>query len=59
MKNLWIALLFAFIPAFVQAQDRAGRNEEIESYKIAYLTQKLDLSPGKSFGQFIRTGKKN
>jgi hypothetical protein len=48
MKNLWIALLFAFIPAFVQAQDRAGRNEEIESYKIAYLTQKLDLSPGEA-----------
>jgi len=44
MKNLWIAFLLIFIPALLQAQDRDGRNDEIESYKIAYLTQKLELS---------------
>jgi hypothetical protein len=44
MKNFWIAVLLLFIPALLKAQDRAGRSEEIESYKIAYLTQKLDLS---------------
>jgi hypothetical protein len=44
MKNLWIAFLLIFIPAVLHAQDRAGRSEEIESYKIAYLTQKLELS---------------
>ena len=45
MKNLWIAVLLVFIPAILKAQERSGRSEEIESYKIAYLTQKLDLSP--------------
>ena len=44
MKNIWIAILLVFIPALLKAQDRRGRSEEIESYKIAYLTQKLDLS---------------
>lgn len=48
MKNLWIAVLLVFIPAILKAQDRGGRNEEIESYKIAYLTQKLDLSPNEA-----------
>jgi hypothetical protein len=44
MKNIWIAILLVFIPAMLKAQDRGSRSEEIESYKIAYLTQKLDLS---------------
>lgn len=48
MKNLWIAVLLVFIPAILKAQDRGGRSEEIESYKIAYLTQKLDLSPNEA-----------
>lgn len=48
MKNLWIAVLLIFIPAILKAQDRGGRSEEIESYKIAYLTQKLDLSPSEA-----------
>jgi hypothetical protein len=48
MKNLWIAVLLVFIPAILKAQDRSGRSEEIESYKIAYLTQKLDLSPSEA-----------
>jgi len=48
MKNIWIAMLLLFIPALLNAQDRGNRNEEIESYKIAYLTQKLDLSSGEA-----------
>lgn len=48
MKNIWIAMLLLFIPALLYAQDRGNRNEEIESYKIAYLTQKLDLSSGEA-----------
>lgn len=44
MKNIWIAVLLLFIPVMLKAQDRGGRSEEIESFKIAYLTQKLDLS---------------
>ncbi len=27
------------------AQRKSGRGEEIEAYKIGFLTQKLDLSP--------------
>ena len=48
MKNIWTAMLLLFIPALLYAQDRGNRNEEIESYKIAYLTQKLDLSSGEA-----------
>lgn len=48
MKNIWIAIVLIFIPALLNAQDRGNRNEEIESYKIAYLTQKLDLSSGEA-----------
>lgn len=46
MKNLTIiALLFIFpFLAMGQRPDNKKR-EEIESYKIAYLTQKLELSP--------------
>lgn len=44
MKNIVIiALLFMF--PFVAAAQRTGqRSNEIESYRISYLTQKLDLS---------------
>ncbi len=44
MKNLWIAILLFLSPAILKAQDGGNRSEEIESYKIAYLTQKLELS---------------
>lgn len=46
MKNLTIiALLFIFpFLAMAQRPDNKKR-EEIDSYKIAYLTQKLELSP--------------
>lgn len=43
MKKLIIAILF-LLPAMAIAQKPADRRNEIESYKIAYLTQKLDLS---------------
>lgn len=45
MKNIWIASLLLLFPFFVKAQDNGGRNQEIESYKVAFLTQKMDLSP--------------
>lgn len=43
MKHLLIALFFLF-PVLTMAQRPGERSNEIESYKIAYLTQKLDLS---------------
>lgn len=43
MKNLIIAVLF-MLPTFAMAQRGNERSAEIESYRIAYLTQKLDLS---------------
>ncbi|TKC61356.1 hypothetical protein FBD94_12525 [Pedobacter hiemivivus] len=43
MKQLLIAFLF-ILPIMVSAQGYGDRKNEIESYKIAYLTQKLDLS---------------
>ena len=48
MKNLWIAILLLLSPAVLKAQDGGKRSEEIESYKIAYLTQKLELSPSEA-----------
>ena len=44
MKPILVASLLFFIPMLVHAQDR-GRNQEIEAYKVAWLTQKLELSP--------------
>jgi len=43
MKQLIIAFLFT-LPIMVSAQGNVDRRNEIETYKIAYLTQKLDLS---------------
>lgn len=43
MKQLITALLL-LIPILTMAQRPGERNNEIESYKIGYLTQKLDLS---------------
>lgn len=48
MKNIWIAVLFVLVSTTLNAQDRKSRNEEIESYKIAYLTQRLDLTPNEA-----------
>lgn len=43
MKNLFFAALLFLLPTMLWAQRPKG--EEIESLKIAYFTQKLDLSP--------------
>ncbi len=43
MKNLLFVALMFLLPATVLAQRPKG--EEIESLKIAFFTQKLDLSP--------------
>ncbi|WP_131535717.1 hypothetical protein [Pedobacter nototheniae] len=43
MKNLFFAALLLLLPTMLWAQRPKG--EEIESLKIAYFTQKLDLSP--------------
>ncbi|MBE9602999.1 hypothetical protein [Pedobacter sp. MC2016-24] len=43
MKQLIIAFLFT-LPIVVSAQGFGDRRNEIETYKIAFLTQKLDLS---------------
>ncbi|UKT62524.1 hypothetical protein [Pedobacter mucosus] len=43
MKHLFFATLLFLLPTLIWAQ--RPKNEEIESMKIAYFTQKLDLSP--------------
>ncbi|PWS26754.1 hypothetical protein DHW03_12030 [Pedobacter yonginense] len=43
MKNLFFATILLLLPTMLLAQRQKG--EEIESLKIAYFTQKLDLSP--------------
>lgn len=43
MKNLIIATLL-LLPFLVSAQGHGDKNNEIETYKIAYLTEKLGLS---------------
>lgn len=43
MKQLIIAIFF-MLPSVVMAQRNDDRRTEIESYKIGYLTQKLELS---------------
>jgi hypothetical protein len=43
MKNLIITMLLS-LPFLVSAQGHGDKNNEIETYKIAYLTEKLGLS---------------
>ncbi|MFA4866644.1 MAG: hypothetical protein WC623_00505 [Pedobacter sp.] len=43
MKHLIIVMLF-LLPTITMAQRGGERNNEIDSYRIAYLTQKLDLT---------------
>ena len=45
MKQLMLFVLFTFIGHYASAQNDNNRRNEIESYKIAYLTQKMELSP--------------
>lgn len=44
MKPILVASLLFFLPLLLHAQN-GGQNQEIEAYKVAWLTQKLDLSP--------------
>jgi hypothetical protein len=45
MKKLMLFILFACLGSYAFAQNSNERRNEIESYKIAYLTQKMELSP--------------
>lgn len=44
MKNIIIIALLFMFPFVANAQRTGQRSNEIESYRISYLTQKLDLS---------------
>lgn len=44
MKHTLISFICLFISTVSIAQDRMDRNEKIKSLKIAYITEKLDLS---------------
>jgi hypothetical protein len=44
MKNLLLLSLLFCTPYFSFAQNQSSRSKEIESYKIAYMTDKLNLS---------------
>ncbi|MDB5020991.1 MAG: hypothetical protein JWQ28_2118 [Pedobacter sp.] len=44
MKNIWIASLLMLFPFISKAQGNGGRNQEIESYRVAFLTQKMELT---------------
>ncbi|WP_316745851.1 hypothetical protein [Pedobacter gandavensis] len=44
MKNIVVAALLFMLPFLASAQKTAERSAEIESLRISYLTQKLDLS---------------
>jgi hypothetical protein len=45
MKHLMVFLFLISIGTYASAQGYDERRNEIESYKIAYLTQKMDLTP--------------
>ncbi|MBC8987372.1 hypothetical protein H9X96_16520 [Pedobacter sp. N36a] len=44
MKNIIVASILFMLPFFTSAQKSGSRSPEIESLRISYLTQKLDLS---------------
>ena len=45
MKQLMLFVLLISAGHLATAQNSNDRRDEIESYKIAYLTQKMDLTP--------------
>jgi len=45
MKQLILFVLFICVGHYASAQKGDDRRNEIESYKIAYLTQKMEMSP--------------
>ena len=50
MKNILAAIVLFCIPflAAAQQQERNGRMDEINAYKISYLKEKLELTPEES-----------
>ncbi|MET3112593.1 hypothetical protein AAKU52_000304 [Pedobacter sp. CG_S7] len=44
MKNLMLFLLFTCIGSYAFSQRPTDRRDEIESYRVAYLTQRMELS---------------
>ncbi len=44
MKNLLISALLICLSQFASGQRHQEGNKEIESYKVAYLTNKLELT---------------
>jgi len=48
MKHIWLVSLLLLAPFLIKAQENGGRNQEIESFKVAFLTQKMDLSPAEA-----------
>lgn len=44
MKNILTAVLLMLFPVFLKAQSNAGRSQEVESFRVAYLTQKMGLT---------------
>ncbi|NEU07765.1 hypothetical protein GZH53_05530 [Flavihumibacter sp. R14] len=44
MRMIWSFLICMVIALPLSAQDKSQRYEQIESLKVAYITQKLDLS---------------
>lgn len=44
MKNIVVAVILFMLPFLASAQKPGERSAEIESLRISYLTQKLDLS---------------
>lgn len=42
--NLLLTFIFACFTFFLQAQDRNEHHDKIKAYKVAYITEKLDLS---------------
>ncbi|WP_432714292.1 hypothetical protein [Pedobacter sp.] len=48
MKHLMLFILLSCLGGYASAQHSNERRDEIESYKIAYLTQKMELSPNEA-----------
>lgn len=48
MKQLSFSILFLVITAVAFGQKRAGNSEKIEAYRVAFFTQKLDLTEKES-----------
>jgi CTP synthase (UTP-ammonia lyase) len=44
MKNILTAVLMMLFPLFLKAQSNSGRSQEVESFRVAYLTQKMGLT---------------